>query len=330
MDPYFKLNSETCTDLGDGGAWRNASRQEFDKCNRDSNDPELNKYYEDKNSEGKFVKNKNKLKPYCVRCEADMDTDISLRQLVDKLERLDKLVTTNIDANTDKAKKEIELAALTREFNKKFSNGNNRAPSSTTFAMPPQGCASQPSPVSWGNPKSTDAGVLVSESGDVVWNRPYAVAHKKNKGKYCADISDAAVQRDGSSYHHLAKLDAIKNTASWPRDQSTGKSVPTHEVYETAALCAQLNEQAECTSTSATVLPLGNTKSQPGRHCNWRDDVNIPKYFGECVPNYVSMRGSYHGSDKSDMDKWWAEFSKHEKELAKKNNTKFDARWYRQ
>ena len=151
---------------------------------------------------------------------------------------------------------------------------------------------------------------------------------KKNETNHCVSIDDDSITKSNMEYHDLKSLhDLEQSGVGWP-SEIDGNPLKTHEVYDRAAFCAQLNKDT-CGDERSSFRPLLITEDTPKRACKWETDVNNVNNLGECVPNFDGEGVSV--SDKSSsLHSWWKKFSKTERELASKMRQKqYSVRWHR-
>lgn len=339
MAQYLQINSDDCKKINDDNDdWRNATQKEFNECTEEN--ARQNMYFDSENPDGKFVKNTHKKKPFCVRCLPDMNKEISLRELVTQVEH----IANSLRPSNDTYHKDLELLSLKNtlqdhliELKTHFpdTNKHQNRTLNTKFKTPSMGCLDHSD---WPdaneyvrqNPSmaKSNSVVLDTATNNYYWNRPYMV--EKNGTNYCVSIDDESVSNNTKEYHNLKKLHDLKNTdgVSWPTE-TNGTPLTTHEVYDRAAFCAQLNKET-CGDERSSFRPLLIAEDTPKRVCKWEVNVNDRQNIGECVPNF-NGDGVSVSDQSSSLHKWWKKFSEEERKLASEMEKKkaYTVRWHR-
>jgi hypothetical protein len=275
-------------------------KSEFDKCVKEYPYDSL---YGDKPNQ-KYVRSKHKTKPFCVRCRPQIDKESSIDDIINVLanfaSRLGPGKTTRAEDLLEE-KQVNELRDAGRVLREKFPDTPATGPSA--FIAPPAGCLDSLSSIPEG----------------------HAYRFKRGKNVYCGSIDDDAVKGSNTDYHHLVELDNMRKdkNVSWP-ESDLGRPFTTDEVYDRAALCAQLNKEEECENDSkSSFLPLSLRKGIAKNMCTWKTDLNL-KHNGSCEPTFVDT-----GRENS-LDGWWGKFRETEKKLANDNRSKQSIRWNRE
>lgn len=297
---FHTIDSGDCSQFDDK-TWENATEKKFNECR--SQAPRKNMH------EGKFVRNTNKTKPYCVRCKPVIDNTSSVKQLITQIEKLVDMLGGRTTSYSPEHMERLRVMATLEKARAKFADkidadGDTPPLGPSHVKVPKRGCLE---PTAGKSPEQL-----------------YRFTRKGQKDAFCGSLQDKEVVAS-SDYHHLKELDNLhKKGVAWPVTP-TGRSMRTHEIYDRAAYCSQLNEEEACVSDKNRYLPLSLEKGKASEVCKWNPDVNDGSNRGTCEPDLTGMDDANEG-----LGKWLRDFKREEQKiLHSRGKSNSSIRWNR-